>query len=143
LRNQAEGDLIKKLPPTRTEIAVMERRGCAKVATASDPITINSTWTHSQVNTWLENLFPRLFEYAHEHHGDHCKNSSRNSSQIWILLSKERRSLQTVPATEPTGSDLMRFKGRDHAPTADSHVYIGTFLSAICYNDIYAFFKHW
>lgn len=119
----------------------MESRGCAKVATDSDPIAINPNWTHAQVNEWLENLFPRLFKYVHEHHGGRHQNSSRNPGQVWALLSKERRILEMVPIATPGGKELLRFKGRDRASTADSHIFIGMFLFGVSCDFIYAHFS--
>jgi hypothetical protein len=98
----------------------MEKRGCAKVATESVPISINPAWTHQQVSNWLDELFPRLFQYVREHHGRH------DTSHMWVLASKEGQKMEMVEIAEPNGRDLVRFKGRAGARIADSHIYIGT-----------------
>jgi hypothetical protein len=120
---QAEGELIGQRPPSRTMLATMEQRGCAKIG-CSD-LFFNSAWDHKHVEDWLENLFPKLFTFAR--YLNHAKSHRTRNMSTWLLLNKEARKLTVVPATHPTGKDLLRYKGREKCSVAESHIYIGMF----------------
>jgi hypothetical protein len=98
----------------------MEQRGCAKVG---GNLTFNSSWDHKQVVEWLDNLFPKLFTFAR--YMDSKKSHRSRTTPFWVLLSKEGRKLSIVPTLQPTGKDLLRYKGREKCSVSDSHIFVG------------------
>jgi len=115
---KAAGDLIDRKPPSRTALAIMEQRGCAKL----DGAVFDINWDHQRVEEWLEGLFPRPFDYART---NIVTRRPSRPQPLWVLLSKEGGHLSIVPTLLPSGKDLHWYKGREKCSTANSHVYIG------------------
>lgn len=126
-----EGDLTSPKPPSRTEIAVMEKRGCA-VRRGNQhtkvELELNQNWTHDEVTQFLKDLLPLPFAYA-EQHLKRTRRPNRDSVPLWVLLNKEKGKLDVVPSALPNGEDLYMFKGRSGASSAESHVYVGEYCS--------------
>jgi hypothetical protein len=118
-------------PPSRTDIARMERRGCAILGKHGVELEVNQRWTHEEVTEFLEKLLPLPFAYARKNL-KHTRRSNRCSVPLWVLLNKENRGLDIVPNEQPNGADLYRYKGRGGASAAESHVYIGESSSLQC-----------
>jgi hypothetical protein len=98
---------------------MMERTQRSVVSSTQNPLSFNSSWTVEDVDTFFRKHFPTAFEYA---------DSVRGSEKIhWLLVSKERLTLEVVDAPAPNGALLENFKGRSQSSVKDSHIYIGKY----------------
>ena len=122
-----EGELTLPKPPSRTEIAVMEKRGCAIRCgnqNMGEKLELDQTWTHDKVTGYLKSLLPRPFDHA-EQNLKQIRRPNHDFALLWVLLNKEKGKLEVVPNMFPNGEDLYWYKGRAGASSAESHVYVG------------------
>jgi hypothetical protein len=101
----------------------LRRSGCAKIATMDGTLEFDANWTHVQVDAWLQELFPVVFQYVYRDYGEDLPGDQAP----WVLLIKENCQLHVVGVPKPNGHDLLRYKGRDKAGVSESHIFIGTF----------------
>lgn len=112
----------------------METHGCAIIRGSNQSqqsdLTFNLNWSFDEVDEFLRKAFPHVFEYADGLvNGSAGKVAAGKAKPTWVLLSRERAKLYTVPSVpRPTGNDLDRFKGRTAAGKTDCHIYIGKLL---------------
>ena len=106
------------------ELQRMKNRGCY-----IDEVTIvDGTWTYEQTTAKLAQWFPRVATYVHGRKLDQVVSKDGNILPWWRLLSKSGYSLDVVEAAYPTGTDLVKNKGRDKAGINDSQLWFGTYL---------------
>jgi len=111
-------------PPSRTEIARMEKRRCAAVAGKGVVLELDQRWTHEEVTNFLRKLFPFPFGYAEKNVQD-MRRLNRHSVPLWVLVNKEHRAFDVVPSECPDRAELYRYKGRPGASSAECSIYIG------------------
>lgn len=84
-----------------------------------DAISVNSTWTHAQVDKQVRTWFPHVFEYLKSKHG------TLSRLPDWQLIIRSASRFIKVEVPEPNGSTLLEHKGREKAGIADSALWFG------------------
>ncbi|KAH7903143.1 hypothetical protein BJ138DRAFT_199824 [Hygrophoropsis aurantiaca] len=109
--------------PLKTELAIMEKHGCAHLDAEESEHVFEATWTHDEVDACVRKLFPKPFEWI-----ESCNKKGKEKGPIWVLLCKEKRKITKVPKDLPEGKDLLKYKGRKKGPVSESCVIIGSLV---------------
>ncbi|KAG1751073.1 hypothetical protein EDB19DRAFT_1628714, partial [Suillus lakei] len=129
-----KGELLTTIPPVRTEMLKLKRRGCAhfdgdQSEDGSVDFSFCLDWTFEEVDAYIRRLFPKVFEYLDSVKvGDVKGKATDNGASEWVLISKENRRLSVAPEPFPTGKHLERYKGRSNAPLQQTNIFIGESL---------------
>ncbi|KAG1844109.1 hypothetical protein C8R48DRAFT_818693 [Suillus tomentosus] len=104
----------------RNEIQAMKNRGC--YFDRPEQFIIDSGWSYHKITSQLRSWFPKVFDFLDIPVEKRPSAPSRSSAwltqdekPIWRLLNKSGQTLTVVDVAFPTGTDLMKHKGRDKA----------------------------
>ncbi|KAG1895222.1 uncharacterized protein F5891DRAFT_1194435 [Suillus fuscotomentosus] len=124
-----KGQLVRRVPPVKTEMSKLKRRGCAHFD-EDEPednkvdFSFCPDWTFEEVEEYFRRLFPKVFEYLDSVKNDDVKGKAVDNGASWALISKENRWLSVAPEPLPNGKHLERYRGRNNAPLAATNIFI-------------------
>ncbi|KAG1857220.1 hypothetical protein C8R48DRAFT_835174 [Suillus tomentosus] len=115
----------------RNEIQAMKNRGC--YFDRPEQFIIDSGWSYHKITSQLRSWFPKVFDFLDIPVEKRPSAPSRSSARptqdenpIWRLLNKSGQTLTVVDVAFPTGTDLMKHKGRDKASVSECHLWFVT-----------------
>ncbi|KAG1847640.1 hypothetical protein DFJ58DRAFT_746949 [Suillus subalutaceus] len=115
----------------RNEIQAMKNWGC--YLDRPEQFIIDSGWSYHKITSQLQSWFPKVFNYLDIRVEKRPSAPSRSSAQptqeekpIWRLLNKSGQTLTVVNVAFPTGTDLVKHKGRDKASVSECHLWFVT-----------------
>ncbi|KAG1855617.1 hypothetical protein F4604DRAFT_1932264 [Suillus subluteus] len=115
----------------RNEIQAMKNWGC--YLDRPEQFIIDSGWSYHKITSQLQSWFPKVFDYLDIPVEKRPSAPSRSSAwltqeekPIWRLLNKSGQTLTVVDVAFPTGTDLVKHKGRDKASVSECHLWFVT-----------------
>ncbi|KAJ8580246.1 hypothetical protein M405DRAFT_753498, partial [Rhizopogon salebrosus TDB-379] len=115
------------------EVQAMKNRGCY---VDDGPLSFERDWSYLKITQHLRKLFPKVFEYLDI--TDTTKRTASSSQPAhpekpnWRLLNKTGQTLTIVDIAFPTGTDLVKHKGREKAGVNECHLWFGMFANTQC-----------
>ncbi|KAG1832286.1 hypothetical protein F4604DRAFT_1694900 [Suillus subluteus] len=109
-------------------VDAMKNRGC--YLDRPEQFIIDSGWSYHKITSQLQSWFPKVFDYLDIPVEKQPSVPSRSSARltqeekpIWRLLNKSGQTLTVVDVAFPTGTDLVKHKGRDKASVSECHLW--------------------